>query len=181
VSDPSVAPHPHPKTLRLTRVQITLSVIAILVAVVLWGLNFLKPSGPTSTVNGPVNGIGINTGTINIHEPAAPAQPTIRAPDPAPISKPNGIYKAIVEKLTAARLDLLGMKTADLSCKALEDWQSRADTATRLAWANGVQIHNAITQHMSSCRDITDVELLDAIRTNIVALLDQGIAAARTR
>jgi hypothetical protein len=63
--------------MRFTRVQITIAVIAILVAAGWGAANYFKASAQTSTVNGPVNGIGINTGTINIHEPAAP----VRSPE----------------------------------------------------------------------------------------------------
>ena len=63
--------------MRFSWAQITISVVAFFVAAGWGAANYFKASGQTSTVNGPVNGgVGINTGTINIHEPAAPVRST---------------------------------------------------------------------------------------------------------
>ncbi len=110
------------------------------------------------------------------NEPVHPARP---APEAAPIPEPTGVYKFIVDGLTKARADLLGIKKEELSCNALAQWQERASTATRLAHANNIQIHNPISQHLSACQNSTDVELLSAIRMSVVNLLDQGIQAVR--
>lgn len=99
--------------------------------------------------------------------------------EPTPTSEPSGVYKYIVDGLTKAREELLSIKKENLSCNALSQWQERADTTTRLAHANNVQIHNPISQQLSACRNITDVELLNAIRMSIVNLLDRGIQAAK--
>lgn len=120
--------------------------------------------------------------------PSATPKPVAQNPIPpisssqrtiAPASEPNGVYKYIVDGLTKARTDLLSIKKNDLSCSALAAWQGRADTATRLAWANNIQIHNAISQHLGACQNITDIELLNAIRMSVVGLLDRGIQAAK--
>lgn len=44
MSDPSVAPHPHPETIRISRTQIALAVVAILVAAGFGAVNYFKPS-----------------------------------------------------------------------------------------------------------------------------------------
>jgi hypothetical protein len=99
--------------------------------------------------------------------------------DATPTPSPNGVYKYIADGLTTAREDLLNIKKDRLSCNEMSAWQARADTSTRLAHAKGIQIHNSIAQHLGACQKVTDVELLDAIRTSIVQLLDQGIESAK--
>jgi hypothetical protein len=86
--------------------------------------------------------------------------------------------KYIIQGLTKARDDLLSIKKEDLSCDALNAWQLGASDATRLAHANGIGIHNPISQYLSACQNITDIGLLDAIRMSVVQLLDQGIQSA---
>jgi hypothetical protein len=108
-------------------------------------------------------------------EAPAVSSPPVRTPTPSP----NGVYKYIADGLTTAREDLLNIKKDRLSCNEMSAWQARADTSTRLAHAKGIQIHNSIAQHLGACQKVTDVELLDAIRTSIVQLLDQGIESAK--
>lgn len=88
------------------------------------------------------------------------------------------VQKFIRDGLVKARADLVGLKKEELSCAALSAWQTRADATTRLAHANNIQIHNGISQHLGACQNITDTDLLDAIRTSILQLLDQGIRSA---
>ena len=97
---------------------------------------------------------------------------------PKPAAQPNGINKYIVDGLTKARDDLLNIKKGDLSCAALSAWQQRADAATRLAHAHGIGIHNTISQYVGACGNITDHDEVDAIRENIVQILNQGIQGA---
>ncbi len=109
---------------------------------------------------------------------AEPSRPTAPSLGSSSTPNPSGIRKYVFEGLVKARDDLLQIKKDDLSCEALAAWQARADTATRLAHANGIGVHNPISQHVGACRGITDIELLDAIRMSIVQLLNQGIQAA---
>lgn|GEM_PF-2523109 len=67
--EPETAQHPHPKTVWQWRITIAIAVVAVL-GTSIWGLlNFLKPSGNSSTINGGVTmgagSAGINNGTIN--------------------------------------------------------------------------------------------------------------------
>lgn len=112
-----------------------------------------------------------NAGSV---QPGPQTRPETRA-----TPEPTGVHKYIVEGLMKARDELLAIKKEDLSCDALAQWQGHASTATRLAHANGIGIHNPITQHLSACQNITDTEMLNAIRMSIVGLLDQRIQAAR--
>jgi hypothetical protein len=117
------------------------------------------------------------------HGSTPPAQaavvPTTAAPVPKPTSQPDDLRRFVLDGLTKARADLLSIQKVDLSCAALDAWQARADAATRLAHANGIQIHNPISQLLAACKNTTDPELLEALRGGIVKLLDQGIQAAR--
>jgi hypothetical protein len=108
----------------------------------------------------------------------APKNPEPTIADSTPTPKPSGIRKYIFDGLTNARDDLLSIKKDNLSCDALNAWQTRADAATRLAHANGIGIHNPISQYLGACQKSTDIELLEAIRMSIVQLLNQGIQAA---
>jgi hypothetical protein len=139
----------------------------------------LIAGGITATISGLVILFDASPATKSKEIAASGPAPTPSTPQSAaPKAQPTGVHKYIVEGLTKAREDLVGIKKEELSCDALAAWQARADTATRLAHANGIGIHNPISQHLSACRNIADVELLDAIRTSIVQLLDQGIQAA---
>ena len=112
----------------------------------------------------------------------ANATPTTLHPPLSPSgsgSADNQNYIAV--GLMKAREDLLSLKKENLTCAALNQWQARADTFTRLAHAEGIGVHNPISQYLGACQNITDVEILDKIRTGIVRLLDQGIEAARNR
>jgi hypothetical protein len=106
------------------------------------------------------------------------SSPTTSEKNPTPQS--NDIHRYIVDGLTKAREDLPQIKKESLSCETINAWQTRADTATRLAHANGISIHNPISQHLSACQNVTDVELLDVIRSNIVQLLNKGIQSAKS-
>jgi hypothetical protein len=110
--------------------------------------------------------------------PIPPQKPESAGTEPKPAPQPSGVRRYAMEGLIKARGDLLGIKKESLSCDALSAWQSRADAATRLAHANGIGVHNPISQYLGACRNITDVELLDAIRADIIRLLDQGIRSA---
>jgi hypothetical protein len=97
---------------------------------------------------------------------------------PRPTVEPNDIRRFVLDGLGKARADLLSIRKEDLSCAALSAWQQRADAATRLAHANGIGIHNPISQYLGACGNTTDPNLLEALRGSIVKLLDQGIQAA---
>jgi hypothetical protein len=111
---------------------------------------------------------------------AAPDRPTAVAPPPTPkpTVEPNDIRSFVLDGLRKARADLLSIKREDLSCATLSAWQQRADAATRLAHANGIGVHNAISQYLGACGNTTDPNLLEALRGSIVKLLDQGVQAA---
>jgi hypothetical protein len=100
------------------------------------------------------------------------------ATESKPSPPPSGVRKYAIDGLMNARDDLLSLKRENLSCDALSSWQARADAATRLAHANGIGVHNPISQYLGACKNITDVDLLDAIRGDIVRLLNQGIQGA---
>ena len=91
-SEPT-APHPHPKTMRFSWAQLSLAATAILVAVVFGIANYFKQSGPTSTINGTINGVGTNYGTVtnNFQQPATPdpAQASKSSPETAPKAAPT--------------------------------------------------------------------------------------------
>jgi hypothetical protein len=121
----------------------------------------------------------------HIHAPpnptaGAPASNPTDAPTatPKPTVEPNDIRRFVLDGLRKARADLLSIKKEDLSCAALSAWQQRADAATRLAHANGIGIHNPISQYLGACGNTTDPNLLEALRGSIVKLLDQGMQAA---
>jgi hypothetical protein len=191
---PDIAPHPHPKTMRFSRAQITLAVTALLVTAGLGTANLFKPGGPASIVNGP-GGVGTNYGTVNNNfqqpttraeqapkSPVGPSVPVRLEPSVAPpttvTAEPTGVYKFVAQGLVKAREDLLSIKKEDLSCETLAQWQNRVSPATRLAHANNVLIHNPISQHVSACQNITNVELLDAMRMSVIGLLNRGVVAA---
>jgi hypothetical protein len=109
---------------------------------------------------------------------ASPKNPEPAITESKATPQPSSIRKYIFEGLMKTREDLLQIKKEDLSCEALNAWQTRADAATRLAHANGIGIHNPISQYLGACQKITDVELLEAIRMSIVQLLNQGIQTA---
>lgn len=137
-----------------------------------------------------LQGDGLQERSIPVERPkvgGAPSDPnaaTEAKPPSSPTAEPKTtapqtvVQKYIAAELLKARSDLVDIRREGLSCDALSAWQERASTATRLAHANGIGIHNPISQHLSACRNITDVNLLDAIRDSIIKLLDQGIQAA---
>jgi hypothetical protein len=85
MSDPTTAPPPHPTMKRFSWAGLIVAIVGIVLAS-FWGyLNFSKPSGSTSIVNGPVNGVGINNGTVNniFSQSPTPATPSpILSPQP---------------------------------------------------------------------------------------------------
>jgi hypothetical protein len=141
-----------------------------------------------------VSGGAYLTWPPNIQTPSNPgASPSLEGPKavtpaphredaptatPRPTVDPNDIRRFVLDGLGKARADLLSIRKEDLSCAALSAWQQRADAATRLAHANGIGVHNPISQYLGACGNTTDLNLLEALRGSIVKLLDQGMQAA---
>jgi hypothetical protein len=171
MSEQTTAPPPHKIQVRYLRAGLIVAIIGVIMASV-WGyLNWSKPGGSNSTINGSVSSgvAGINNG---------PPRP----PEPKPTTEPTGIFKFVAQGLSAARTDLIELKAENLSCDALAQWQARADGATRLAAANGITVvHFTISQQVGACRTITDPDLLAEMRKSLVAVLDGGIATAKER
>lgn len=192
MAKPTSAPPPHATTIWYSKTGLAAVIVFGAIASV-WGyLNYSKPAGSTSTVNGDVTGgiAGINNGTIYVQPPTMPSQgsneqkPQNPEPrhEPKATAEPTGIFKFVAQDLTKARTDLLDINTENLSCDALAQWQARADKATRLAAANGLNgVHFYISQQVGACRDITDRDLLAEMRKSLVGVLDGGIAAAKAR
>jgi hypothetical protein len=66
MSDPETAPHPHPLTVRLARIAITISIVGVLIASGWAAVNYFKVGGQSATVSGTmIGGASINNGTIN--------------------------------------------------------------------------------------------------------------------
>jgi hypothetical protein len=63
MSDPPIAPHPHPKQMRFSWAQIIVGVLALLAAIVSLTLNYLKPSTNAVTASGGSAAMGTNNGT----------------------------------------------------------------------------------------------------------------------
>jgi len=142
---------------RRQKMGIGFALICFSVVIGIWGLSFIASGDQT------IRPEPIATGP----EPKNPTQKTV-----------SGVRKHVYEGLVKARNDLLQIKKDDLSCQTLADWQARADAATRLAHADGIGIHNPISQYLGSCQKITDTNVLNDIRAAVVQLLDQGIQAS---
>jgi hypothetical protein len=88
----------------------------------------------------------------------------------------NPINGLVVAGLTTAMIDLNAIKKEDLSSATLAAWQARADKATRLAHANGIWLHNTISNHLSAAQRMADVDELDLVRHRLAQLIEETIA-----
>jgi hypothetical protein len=143
---------------RRHKMAVGIALLCFSIVVGIWGLSIIASGSQSTTV-------------------AANSSSAAESPTTNPTSKSGG-RRHILEGLVKARDDLLQIKKDELSCQALTEWQARADTATRLAHADGIGVHNPISQYIGSCQRITDVDLLNDIRASIVQLLNQGIQSA---
>jgi hypothetical protein len=96
--------------------------------------------------------------------------------DPTPIRQQRRPIDDVISKgLTKARDDLLAIPKNELSFERLSAWQAEASAATRTAHANGIGVHNPISNFIGAVQGVTDKDHLEAVRMQIVELLNAGI------
>jgi hypothetical protein len=87
----------------------------------------------------------------------------------------GAIDSVIMDGLIKAHNALIAIPREELSFKRLSEWQADATTATRLAHANGINLHNPIAQHLSALQHTSDIDVMEAVRNRIVAMMRQTI------